>query len=61
MTKRWIMDGRARASRKYRELHEQLRREVKADRKLKRFRHGDAGQRSRFAASELFRMLSETN
>ena len=55
------MDGRARASRKYRELHDQLRREVEADRKLKHFRHGDAGQRSRFAASELFKMLGETS
>ena len=58
MTARHIMDARARASKKYRETHEKLRREVYGD-QAPTLAAKSPKQIRKFAKSELFRLHSE--
>jgi hypothetical protein len=56
MTKPWIMDSRTRASKKYLELHDQLRREVE-DSKRSKIKTGKPLRK--YARHELFRLTAD--
>lgn len=58
MTKPWIMDSRTRSSKNYRELHEQLAREVYGDHPPS-LAAKSPKQIRKFAKSELYRLHGE--